>query len=180
MCLMTYFFPKCIRTIAPEENPPPPPPPFVELSNNHHKRHKHIFFAIKIDIFKICFKSLVFPKYNAVILRFEIVSDLKLWMKHQVLPPWSCCFFFNLSKYVYVMNFPFTNFFFFLTATNVLATSWLTFSNTRITVCFFYFLILFSHGSLMEINSTHVCFRGWILCFDDEKQKDNNTFKDNS
>ena len=33
------------------------------------------FFAITKDIFKIYFKSLVFSKQNAVVLRFDIVSD---------------------------------------------------------------------------------------------------------
>ena len=38
------------------------------------------FFAITKDIvlFKIYFKRLVFSKQNAVVLRFEIVSDIKL------------------------------------------------------------------------------------------------------
>ena len=49
-------------------------------------------------------------------------------------------------------------------------------------LCFSYFLIWFSHGSLMEISSTHVYFRNRtiMLCLDDEKQKDKSTFKDNS
>ena len=136
--------------------------------------YKHIFFAIKIDIFKICLKSIVFPKYNAV-----------KWLKTlNVTPSFTALILLLLFQFIKIClcyGFTFTNFFFFLTATNVLATSWLTFSDTRITVCFFYFLILFSHGSLMEINSTHVPFRGWIiLCFDDEKKEDNNTFKDNT
>ena len=32
----------------------------------------------------------------------------------------------------------------------------------------------------MEINSTLVYFRSRMLCFDDQKQKDKNRFKDNS
>ena len=38
------------------------------------------FFAITKDIvvFKIYFKSLVFPKLNAVALRVEILSDINL------------------------------------------------------------------------------------------------------
>ena len=55
----------------------------------------------------------------------------------------------------------------------------LLFSNTTIIECFFYFFIWFSHGSLMEINSTHAHFRNRkMLYFSDEKQKDKNTFKD--
>ena len=63
----------------------------------------------------------VTPTFTALIflLRFQIIKIRK------------CC------------GFTFTNFLFFLMATNVLATSWLTFLNTRITKYFFYFLILF-------------------------------------
>ena len=60
---------------------------------------------------------------------------------------------------------------FLLVTTIALATSWVTFLQTRIIVCFSDFLIWFSHTSLMEINSTHVYFRSRIiLCFHDEKQ----------
>ena len=45
---------------------------------------------------------------------------------------------------------------------------------------FFLFFDLFSSGSLMEINSTLMYFRSRLmLCFDDEKQKDKNNFKEN-
>ena len=48
-------------------------------------------------------------------------------------------------------------------------------------MCFSYFLIWFSHGSLMEINSTYAHFRSKImLCFNNEKQNDKNTCEDNS
>ena len=88
---------------------------------------------------------------------------------------------FQIIKIRQCCDFTFTNFFFFLTATNALATSWVTFSNTRIFFVFLLVFDLFSHGSLMEIDSTHMYFRSRImLCFDDEKQKDKNTFKDNS
>ena len=50
---------------------------------------------------------------------------------------------------------------------------------TREYFLFFLFFDLFFSGSLMEINSTLMYFRSRLLCFDDEKQKDNNTFKDN-
>ena len=97
-------------------------PPSLNYPRTITKSINIFFFAIKIDIFKICFKSLVFPKYNAVILRFEIVSDLnfecntKFYRLDLVAS-------FSIYQNMSVMNFPFTNFFFFLTATNVLATS---------------------------------------------------------
>ena len=114
--------------------------------------------------------------------RFEI-WDCQ-WLKTlSVTPGFTALILFLLFQFIKICLcycFTFTHFFFFLTATNVLASTWLTFSDTRITV-FFLFLILFSLGSLMEINSTHVCFSGWMLWkTDDEKQKDKNTFKDNS
>ena len=88
--------------------------------------------------------------------------------------------FFQIIKVCQCYSFTFTNFLFFLTVTNIITTSWVNFSNTRMIVCFSYFLIWFSHGSLMETNSTHMYFRCTImLCFDDEKQKVKNTFKDN-
>ena len=137
-------------------------------------------FAIKIDIQNL------FEKHSISKIQcsnFEI-WDCQ-WLKTlNVTPSFTALILLLLFQFIKIClcyGFTFTNFFFFLTATNVLATSWLTFSDTRITVCFFYFLILFSHGSLMEINSTHVPFWGWIiLCSDDEKQKDSNTFKDNT
>ena len=106
------------------------------------------------------------------------------WLKTlNVTPGFTALILFLLFQFIKICLccFTFTHFFFFLTATNVLASTWITFSNTRITTVFFLFLILFSLGSLMEINSTHVCFSGWMLWkTDDEKQKDKNTFKDNS
>ena len=71
--------------------------------------------------------------------------------------------FFTLSKYVNVLVLLLL--FFLLTVTNALVTSWVNFSNTRMIVCFSYFLIWFSHGSLMETNSTHVYFRSRIMLF---------------
>ena len=79
---------------------------------------------------------------------------------------------FQIIKKCQCCGFTFTNFFFFLTATNVLAASWVTLSKTRIIVCFYSFFIWFSRRSLMEINPTHVYFRSRMLCFDDEEQKD--------
>ena len=72
------------------------------------------FFVITKDkvLFKIYFKRLIFSKQNAVVLGFEIVSDIK----HQFLPPWSWCFSFELSKYVNVVVSLLLIFSFFLRA----------------------------------------------------------------
>ena len=122
-----------------------------------------IFFTVAKDIvlFKIYFKSLVFSKQNAVVLRFETVHDVKISIWHQFLWSWSCCFLFKLLKYVSVVVLLLLIFSFLLTASNTLS--------TRIIV-FFLFFILFFHGCLMEINSTLVCFRSRMMsCFDYEK-----------
>ena len=111
-------------------------------------------FAITKDIivFKIYFKSSIFSKQNVVVLKFEIVSYMKLAVEHQVLSPWSCCFFFKLSKNANVLVLLLLIFSFFLQSPMP--------------------LIWFSHRSLMEVNSTHVNFRSrMILCFNDEQQK---------
>ena len=53
----------------------------------------------KAVLFKIYFKSWVYSKQNAAVLRFEIVSDIKL----SVIPVFYCLdlvAFFKLSKYV--------------------------------------------------------------------------------
>ena len=70
---------------------------------------------------------------------------------------------FQIIKKCQCCGFTFTNFFFFLTATNALAASWVTLSKTRITVCFYSFFIWFSRRSLMEINPTHVYFSSRIM-----------------
>ena len=120
----------------------------------YHKKHSKNLFQ-KLSIFKTesssseiwdCQWHKIFsltPVFTALILLplFQIIKILK------------CC------------GFTFTNFFFILMATNAFATSWVTFPNTRIISYFFYFLIWFSHGSLMEINSTHVYFRSRIMLF---------------
>ena len=141
----------------------------------------NIFFCYQNRHIKNLFQKLSISKIQCS--SFEI-WDCQ-WLKTLSLTPGFTALIllllFQFIKICLCYRFTFTHFFFFLTATSVLASSWLTFSNTRITV-FFLFLILFSHGSLMGINSTHVCFRGWIMLWktDDEKQKDKNTFKDNS
>ena len=104
----------------------------------------------KTLLFKIYFKSLVYSKQNAVVLRFEIVSDIKL----SVTPVFTVLillFFFSSYQNTSMSWFHFYYFFLFLTATNALAASWVSFSNTRILLVFFL-----------------------------SEQKDKNTFKDNS
>ena len=92
----------------------------------------------KTLLFKIYFKSLVYSKQNAVVLRFEIVSDIKL----SVTPVFTALIllhFFQIIKILHCCGFTFTICFLFLMATNALAASWVTFLNTRI---FFVFPIL--------------------------------------
>ena len=72
---------------------------------------------------------------------------------------------FQTIKIRQCCGFTFTNFLFFLTATNTIATNWVTFWDTRIIECFFYWLIWFSHDSLMQINPAHVHFTSRILWF---------------
>ena len=129
------------------------------------------FFATIKDIvlFKIYFKNLVFWTQNAVVLRLEIVSDdIKLSVRHfqwQNLSRFIALILlllFQIMKICQCCGFMFTNFFFSLMATNALETNWVTFWNTRIFFVFLLFSDLFSHGSLMEINSTHKYFRSRI------------------
>ena len=120
------------------------------------------FFAITKDIFKIYFKSLVFSKQNAVVLRFDIVSD-KSFSVTPVFTTLMLLLFFKLSRHLNVVVLLLL-IFFFLMATNALVTSQATFSSTAFPI----FLIWFSHFNLMEINST-LYFRSRMSCFDDEK-----------
>ena len=117
------------------------------------------FFAITKDIFKIYFKSLVFSKQNAVVLRFDIVSD-KSFSVTPVFTTLILLPLFQIIKTPQCCGFPFTNFLFFLMAASALVTSWVTFLST---------VIWFSHFSLMWINSTLVYFGSRMLCFNDEK-----------
>ena len=96
-----------------------------------HKRH---------SIIQNYFKSLVFSQQNAVILRFEIIRDIKLSVWHKFSPPWCFCLFFQIFQIDQFCGFTLTNFF---TATNAVATSWVTFSNTRIIVFFLCFDLIF-------------------------------------
>ena len=82
------------------------------------------FFAITKDtvLFKIYLKSLVFSEQNAVVLSFEIVSDIKAqyntsFYRLDLVPSFSN--YQNMS----MLWFHFYYFFRFLTATNALATS---------------------------------------------------------
>ena len=78
-----------------------------------------LFFLLSQNtvLFKICFKSLVYSKQNAVVLRFEIFSDIKL----SVAPVFTTLIllgFFQIIKIYHCCSFTFTNFFLFLTDTN--------------------------------------------------------------
>ena len=88
-----------------------------------------IFFAFTKDIlFKIYFKSLI--------LRFEIFSGKTL----SVIPVFTTLILlllFQIIKIRQCCGFTFTNFFCFLTATNALTTSWVTFSNASVFFVFF-------------------------------------------
>ena len=60
------------------------------------------FYYHKRLLFKIYFKSLVYSKQNTVVLRFEIVSDIRL----SVTPVFTALIlllFFKLSKYINVL-----------------------------------------------------------------------------
>ena len=83
-----------------------------------------LFFLLSQNtvLFKICFKSLVYSKQNAVVLRFEIFSDIKLSVT-PVFTVWILLLFFQVIKIRQCFGFPFTIFFFFLMATNALAAS---------------------------------------------------------
>ena len=86
------------------------------------------------------YKSLVYSKQNAVVLRFEIVRDIKIFIT-PVSTTLILLLFFQIIKIRQCCSFTFTIFFLFLTATNALAASWVswTFSNTRIFFVFFLF-----------------------------------------
>ena len=74
-----------------------------------------LFFLLsqKTVLFKIYFKSLIYSKQNAVVLRFEIVSDIKL----SVTPVFTVLIlllFFQVIKIRQCRGFTFTIFSFFL------------------------------------------------------------------
>ena len=103
-------------------------------------------------LFKIYFKSLI--------LRFEIFSGKTLSVI--VIPVFTALILlllFQIIKIGQCCGFTVINFFCFLTASNALATSWATFSNTRMVV-FFYFLIRFFYGRLMHkfISEVDQCY----------------------
>ena len=126
------------------------------------------FFAITKDlvvVFKNVFQKLSISKTDR--------SSSEIWDCQ-----WHETFSVNTSLYrldlllffqiIKVLQCNFTNFLFFLTVTNALSTSWVNFSNTGMIVCFSYFLMWFSHGSLMKTNYTcvfqkqnNVMFRWW-------------------
>ena len=127
--------------------------------------------------FTTSFIQNLFQKLNSEIWDFQ-------WQNLSVIPVFTALILLILFQIIRIRQscgFTFTTFFCFLTASNALTTSWVTFSNTSV-FCFSYFLIWFSHGGLVKISSTHAYFRNRtiLLCLDDEKQKDKSTFKDNS
>ena len=65
----------------------------------------HFFFCYhKIhSIIQNLFQKVNIFKAECSSSEFEIVSDIKLSVQHQFLQPWSCCFFFKLSKYTNVV-----------------------------------------------------------------------------
>ena len=130
----------------------------------YHKRHSIIQNLFqKLNIFKTeRISSEIWDRqWHKPFSVMPVFIALILLLLFQIIKKCQCC------------GFTFTNFFFFLTATNALAASWVTLSKTRIIVCFYSFFIWFSRRSLMEINPTHVYFSSRImLCFDDEEQKD--------
>ena len=97
-----------------------------------------LFFAITKDIFKIYFKSLVFSKLNAVVLRFEIASD-KSFSLTPVFTTLILLPLFQIIKTPQCCCFTLTNFLFFLMANNALVTSWVTFSSTIFPIFWFVF-----------------------------------------
>ena len=126
----------------------------------NHKRHSIIQNLFqKLNIFKTeRISSEIWDRqWHKPFSVMPVFIALILLLLFQIIKKCQCC--------------GFTNFFFLFTATNALATSWVTLWKTRI-------IVWFSHRYLMEINSTHVQFRSTImLCFDDEKQKKKNIFK---
>ena len=152
MCLMIYFF------------------SFYFCCCCCHKRQYYSKFISKAQYFQ---------KQNAVVLRFEIVSNIKLAVLHQFSLSRYCCLFFKLSKNPNVMVLLLLTFSFFLWSPMPLRLVEKLFQKLGY-LCFSNFLIWFSHSRLMEINSTHVYFRSRMLCFDDDTQKDKNIFKENS
>ena len=137
------------------------------------------YFAITKDIilFKIYFKGLV--------LRFEIVT----FCVTPVLTALILLLLFQIIK-IRCFGFAFTNFSFFLTTTtNVFTTTGkgigvvpvvrATFRTLGYFLFFSFFELIFpwqlDETELMQFRS-----RILMLCFDNEKQIDKNTFKDNS
>ena len=114
------------------------------------------FFLLsqKRVLFKIYFKSLVYSKQNAVVLRFEIVSDIKLSVT-PVFTALMLLLFFQIIQIHQCCGFTFTNFFLFLLATNALAASWVTFWNTR--------KFLKTHS--IAIVNQNILFINVIVCY---------------
>ena len=107
-----------------------------------------LFFCYHKDIvlFKIYFKSLV--------LRFEIFGD-KTFSVIPVFTALVLLLFFQIIKIHQCCGFSFTNFFCFLTATNALTTSWVTFSN--ISVFFVFPLFWLDFPMVAWRNKLYTC-----------------------
>ena len=95
---------------------------FAEFENVFMCLMTYFFANTKDILFKIYFKSLVFSKQNAVVLRFDIVSD-KSFSVTPVFTTLILLPLFLIIKTPQCCGFTFINFFFFLLATNVLVTS---------------------------------------------------------
>ena len=105
-----------------------------DLFPYYHKRHSIIQNLFqKLNIFKTEHSSSEIwdCQWHKTFKVTPVFTALILLLLFQIIEIRKCC------------GFTFTNFFFFLMATDALATSWVTFSNTRITKYFFYLLILF-------------------------------------
>ena len=95
---------------------------FAEFENVFMCLMTYFFANTKDILFKIYFKSLVFSKQNAVVLRFDIVSDKSF----SVTPVFTALILlplFQIIKTPQCCGFTFTNFLFFVMATKALVTS---------------------------------------------------------
>ena len=103
---------------------------FVWLMTHFFAIHRHNFF---------CYynRHIIIKKFQKLSIFKIECSSSDIWSNIKLLPPWSCCFFFKLSKYVNVVVLLLLFFFCFLTATNALTTSWVTFSKTSVIFVFF-------------------------------------------
>ena len=114
---------------------------FAEFDNNFMCLMTYFLPSQKTYYSKICFKSLIFSKQNAVVLRFEIVSD-KSFSVTPVFTTLILLPLFQIIKTPQCCGFIFTNFLFFLMATNALVTSWVTFLSPVFPIFWFDFTMV--------------------------------------